>query len=390
MRTSLALVFVALIAPGAVASEPTFRTEAIFPAERKHNHASCVVELAGGDLMAAWYTGGGEKESDDVRIEGARLKAGDRAWGPRTPLADEPGYPDLNPALFAAPDRTVWMFWPTILDHRWEGALLKYARTDEGGNEAWPPRWTKEGVVHVTPSDFGPAMARAIAALPEAERAGRQPYLDRLATRSKEEIYQRLGWMPRVHPTVLASGRWLLPIYSDTFDVSIILASDDRGATWATGQPMIGFGNIQPSLVAKKDGTVVAFMRDAGPHHKILLSTSADQGRTWSPVTDSTLPNPGAGVEAIRLANGHWALIYNDTTRDRYSLVVSLSLDEGATWPTTRPIERVAPGQGSFHYPSILQGRDGTIHITYTRRLPGQGSTIQHAQFNEEWLADAP
>ena len=41
-------------------------------------------------------------------------------------MADTPGYPDCNPALFSAPDGSIWLFWPTILDHRWEGALLKY------------------------------------------------------------------------------------------------------------------------------------------------------------------------------------------------------------------------------------------------------------------------
>ena len=75
---------------------------------------------------------------------------------------------------------------------------------------------------------------------------------------------------------------------------------------------LIGFGNIQPSLVRKNDGEIVAFMRDNGPHHKIRLSTSRDDGVSWSPVVDSAFPNPGAGIEAIRLANGHWALIYND------------------------------------------------------------------------------
>ena len=46
----------------------------------------------------------------------------------------------------------------------------------------------------------------------------------------RDELYQRLGWMPRVHPIVLPSGRWILPLYTDTFSASIMAISDDRGA----------------------------------------------------------------------------------------------------------------------------------------------------------------
>lgn len=395
MRNSIALALVVLTpigVPEGAAAEPSWRSEAIFPPENKHNHASCVIELANGDLLTAWYSGTGERTADDVVIQAAWLKAGETAWGPRFLMADTPGYPDCNPALFAAPDSTVWLVWPTILDHRWEGALLKFAVARDDGTHSGPPRWIREGVLHITPKDFGSAMERAINAIPDDTRQKAKPALDKLAARSRDELYQRLGWMPRVHPTVLPSGRWLLPLYSDTFSASIIAISDDRGATWSASEPMIGFGNIQPSLVRKADGTIVAFMRDNGSHRKIRLSTSNDDGRSWTPVTDSTFPNPGAGIEAIRLANGHWALVYNDLARGRHSLAVSVSDDEGSTWSRTRHIERIGAGMGQFHYPSMIQTRDGQIHVTYTRRLTGEGSTIQHVAFNEEWIAagDAP
>ena len=104
---------------------------AIFPINPKHNHASCVVQTKDGSLLAAWYAGSGERKSDDVVIEGAWLPKGKSEWGPKFLMADTPGYPDCNPALFAAPDESIWLFWPTILDHRWEGALLKFARCEQ-------------------------------------------------------------------------------------------------------------------------------------------------------------------------------------------------------------------------------------------------------------------
>ncbi len=383
---SLVPLILLLIVTQARAAEPFHTSSILFPHEKKHNHASCIVELANGDLLTAWYTGTGERNSDDVRIVGSRLKKGETTWSPRFEMADTPGYPDCNPALFAAPDGSLWMFWPTILDHRWEGALLKFANASKPTESQGAPEWTREGVIHITPKEFAEDWGNAVAAIKPEMTTVLQPYFDKLETRSKDLLYQRLGWMPRVHPTVLPSGRWLLPLYTDTFSVSLVAISDDQGRTWNTSGPMIGFGNIQPSLVRKNDGSIVAFMRENGPRHKIRLCTSRDQGQTWGPVTESTLPNPGAGVEAVRLHNGHWAIIYNDTVKGRHTLAVSISDDEGATWSKTRHLEAHDADQGSYHYPSILQAKDGSIHVTYTEGGLPIGSTIRYAHFNEEWV----
>ncbi|WZO96467.1 sialidase family protein [Isosphaeraceae bacterium EP7] len=374
-----------LASPVAKGEEPAFSTSILFPFEKKHNHASCVVELADGSLLATWYTGSGERKSDDVRIVGARLKKGATAWGPVFEMADTPGYPDCNPSVFVGQDKALWLFWPTILDHRWEGALLKFARAEDGTGEG-TPRWTREGVIHITPVKFEDDIQSSLKTVTAEERAKHKAEVDELESRAKDLIYQRLGWMPRVRPIVLPSGRWLLPLYTDTYSMSLVAISDDQGATWQTSRPMIGFGNIQPSLVRKKDGTIVAFMRENGPRQKIRLSTSKDEGQTWSVVTESSLPNPGAGVDAILLASGAWAIIYNDLTDGRHSLAISLSDDEGATWPITRHVESHAKKDGSYHYPSILQDSDGAIHVTYTNGGKPEGSTIQHARLNEAWI----
>src|ERR1700728_619618 len=71
------------VAVGADAEPELFERTAIFPANSKHNHASCVVELKNGSLLAAWYAGTGERSADDVVIEGSRLARGKTAWGPK-------------------------------------------------------------------------------------------------------------------------------------------------------------------------------------------------------------------------------------------------------------------------------------------------------------------
>lgn len=381
----VALVVMAA-APAGAEPPPVGQPVAIFAAEKKHNHASCVVELPGGDVMVAWYRGTGERTADDVEVWAARLAKGQGAWGERFLLADVPGYPDCNPALFAAPDKSLWLWRPVILDHRWEGALLLFSTTRQYPEPGKPVVWDREGVQFVTPVGFEAAADEALKSLAGMALRIDATEFEQVQARSKDLLYQRMGWMPRVHPTVLASGRWLLPLYTDTFSCSIVLRSDDQGKTWAPSNAMIGFGNIQPSLVAKKDGTVVAYMRDNGPFRKIRMSTSSDQGATWGPVTSTELPNPGAGIEAIRLASGRWGMIYNDTTRGRYSLAMALSEDEGKTWPTVRHVALDPEKKRSFHYPSITQGADGTIHVTYTHGGQPEGSTIDYVRLDEEWI----
>ena len=108
----------------------------------------------------------------------------------------------------------------------------------------------------------------------------------------------------------------------------------------------------------------MAYMRENGESKHIRVATSKDDGVTWGPVQETELPNPGSGIDGVRLANGHWVLVYNDSPELRSSLAVSLSEDEGQTWKWTRHLERHAAGR--YHYPAIIQGRDGKIHAIYS------------------------
>jgi predicted neuraminidase len=382
MATSLLIL--AALAQTATAGEPVYRD--LFAREDIHNHSSCVVECPNGDLFAVWYRGTGERKADDVQIFGARLRKGAEQWEERFLLADTPGYPDCNPAVFVSPGaKDLWLFYPTILDHNWEGALLKYAVSDDYQGEG-SPAWKKEGVFHVTPEGLGEDIDKALAKLDTVAFPFPKKLLDEAKERGHQEIYQRLGWMPRVRAIVLKSGRWMLPLYTDTFSASLVAYSDDQGKTWKFSNAMLGFGNIQPSLVEKEDGTVVAFMRDNGPPKQVAVAESADGGATWGEVRRIEVVNPGAGIEVTKLKSGKWALIYNDSILGRHTLALAVSEDEGETWKRTRYLERAAPKTESFHYPSMFQAEDGTIHATYTHGGRPEGSTIRHAEFTEEWL----
>ncbi|WP_161602177.1 sialidase family protein [Tautonia marina] len=390
-RLLLAMALMGGIASTTGADEPFLELQEVFPPEQLHNHSSCIVECADGSLLVTWYRGSGERKADDVQIYGARKPVGAASWAPRFVMADTPDYPDCNPVAFVPPDGSLWLFYPTILDHHWEGALLKYHVSDRSEGEG-PPSWSKSGVLHVTPTGFGEAYQAAMARIDELGLQVKPELVALMNERADDELYQRLGWMPRVRPLVLPTGRWLLPLYTDTFSASIVAISDDNGGSWRFSSPMIGYGNIQPALVRREDGTIVAYMRNNGPGESVCVSESRDDGETWSPVERSNIPNPGTSVDAIRLESGRWALVFNDTVKGRHSLAIALSDDEGKTWSHVRHLAVDPDETQAFHYPTVLQARDGSIHVSYTHGRRPEGSTIVHAKLNEAWVmeGDAP
>ena len=377
---------------------PWPRTEDLFAPEPWHNHGSCLVELPDGQLLACWFHGSGERKADDVRIEGARRTGtrGGARWSDRFTLADTPGYPDTNPTMFLDPSGRLWLLYPTILANLWESALMKY-QVSRDFRRAGVPRWERTGVLHVTPgAEFDAGMKEALPRLEaRASAAGWSTntlrevndYLDAMRQHTADKLYRRLGWMTRAHPQVIDGARLLVPLYHDGFSCALMALSDDGGVHWHTSSPLIGGGNIQPSVVRRRDGTLVAYMRDNGPPPKrLMVAESHDRGETWDEVHDSEIPNPGSGAEVIRLADSTWLFIGNDTDNGRHRLSVWRSHDEGRTWPERRALETSPTGKAdSFAYPSVIQTRDGGLHATYSVHTAG-GACIRHAEFNSNWV----
>ncbi len=145
-------------------------------------------------------------------------------------------------------------------------------------------------------------------------RSAGSTYLERLKRDAASKLTRRLGWMTRAHPYVLDGTRLIVPLYSDGFNFSLMAISDDWGATWKTSTPLVGLGNVQPSLAKKKDGTLVAYMRDNGP------PPEAPDGQPVNRSRRDVEPRRGLGSSESRfralksscLKNGHWVLVSND------------------------------------------------------------------------------
>ncbi|HEV6964441.1 sialidase family protein [Roseateles sp.] len=310
-------------------------------------HASTVAELPDGSLLAAWF-GGTAERAPDVRIWCARRLAG--VWSPPQAVADgiQPDgkrLPTWNPVLFQAGvsqgGRLLLFYKVGPSPQQWWGELIT---SDDGGQHWSKPQRLPDGVL-------GPI-------------------------RSK--------------PLQLADGTLLCP--SSTEDDQghwriHFERSQDLGRSWGGGAPVQdprGLAMIQPSLVLRPDGSVLAFARSLS--NRIAVTRSRDGGLTWSPPTLTPLPNPNAGIEALGLADGRLLMVFNPRERGRDwwngrdRLDLALSGDGGRRWRTVFTLED-EPGQ-EFSYPAAIQSRDGSVHITYTYKR----RQIRHVQLDPHRL----
>ncbi len=184
-----------------------------------------------------------------------------------------------------------------------------------------------------------------------------------------DKLYQRLGWQPRCKPTVLPSGRILLPLYTDTFSLSIMAISDDGGESWFAGKPMLGFGAIQPAVLRRNDGTLVAYMRENGPLDRIRVAESKDDGLTWG--TGRRHGAAQSRLRARRRAAGQRPVAADLQRHDPgpqspggFALGrrrAHLEMDAASGEPRRRA--RTTTRRS-------IQGRDGTIHAVYSYFRP--------------------
>lgn len=411
----------------------------IFPLQKEHVHGPTVVELPSGDLLSAWFQGSGERWADDVRIMGARKHQKDTVWSEPFLMADVPAFPDINPMMFLDQDQKLWLMFYTVIANQWETSLPRYMISSDYNGEGGP-KWEWQEILLGKPGDLtergiqpGDKFVESVQdQLQEYDVYLKQEILEQIPADRKEEyltwwkgyqrridslargenmirggrlraendrdtvlgypLMRRIGWQTKNKP-YLEGDRILVPFYSDGLDCSIFAFTDNRGKTWEWSNPVVGGIGIQPTIARKSNGDLAAYMRDNGPPpQRMQITTSNDRGATWSIAKDAELPNPGAGFDMVTLENGNWLIVYNDTEDGRHNLAVSLSEDDGSSWPFKKYLENDNRGEDATasHYPAIVQGADGLIHVIYSyhhKDRPGEPhKTIKYAVFAEDWV----
>lgn len=291
------------------------------------SHASTIVETPAG-LVAAWF-GGTREGFNDVCIWVSRLVNG--SWTAPQKAAegiinDTLRYACYNPVLYQVPGGELQLYYkvgPRVSG--WKGWMM----TSKDNGITWSkPQALLDGYL-------GPVKNKPVLL-------------------SNGELYcasstEGDGW--KVH-----------------FEVT-----PDFGKTWKKIGP-INDGKtvnaIQPSILTYKDGRLQILCRTR--NRAIYESWSSDNGKTWSAMTATSLPNNNSGTDAVTLKDGRQLLVYNhvlppgdETKGPRTPLNVAIS-EDGKTWYAVLVLEDSPISQ--YSYPSVIQSADGMVHIVYTWR----------------------
>jgi len=312
--------------------------------DRPMAHCSTLTVLPDGSLLTAWF-GGSFETSPDVAIVAARRRPADECWSEPWVIAQVEGHSLGQPLFLVRPDGELWLFFDVIMEQDWTSAQPFLQKSlDEGRT------WSNPVQLRDDP-----------------------------------------GFMFRSRPIVLP-GRIIVPVYTEKTWRSQMMISDDDGKTWRlTALMETPQGNIHPTVVVRSDGSLLAYLRtgcgSTGAQgylksgHKagvIWRSESFDGGDTWADPIPTSIPNPNAGIDLLKLHSGALLLALNNSDCKRTPLCVALA-GEDERWRWLRTLE---DGPFEFSYPCLAQTADGNVHMVYTHRR----EHIHYARFSEAWL----
>ncbi len=196
----------------------------------------------------------------------------------------------------------------------------------------------------------------------------------------------------RCKPILGADGHTLLCGSSTEYDgwrvhfESVSLVDGIPNEPWKRIGPINDaseFNAIQPTFLNHADGRLQVLCRTQ--EGVIATSFSSDQGRTWSKLEATELPNPNSGIEAVTLRDGRHLLVYNHlstgkTAWGRRGLLNLAISDDGLSWQRVGVLENKQKGE--FSYPAIIQTEDGLVHLTYTH----QRTKVKHVVVDPDEL----
>ncbi len=309
-------------------------------------HASTIVQAADGTLIAGWF--GGTKEKDpDVGIWISRREA--NGWSKPVEVANG-----------VQPDGSRFPTWNPVLFQPRNGPLQLYFKVGPSPSEWW-------GEV-LTSSDHG------------AHWGDRQ----RLPQHGIGPVKNK--------PVEMEDGAIWCPSSTEDHGWQIHLeVTRDLGKHWEKIGPLNPaqpHGAIQPSLLTHRDGSWQLLSRDQNSNGNIWQCWSKDQGKTWTALESTGLPNPNSGIDAVTLKDGRQLLIYNHTIRKgdfpsgRQMLNLAIS-ENGRDWLAAVRFEK---DKGEYSYPAIIQTNDGLVHITYTWKR----TKVRHVVLDPQRLKGIP
>lgn len=306
-----------------ISEEFVFQTDKFF----SQCHASTLEFNMQGELLSSWFAGSHEG-GKDVVIYGSRKVDGkwlDPVIWADGRINDTLRYACWNPVLFkASKENTVYLYYKVGPNPReWWGMV----KSSSDGGKTWSTaKRLPEGIL-------GPIKNR--------------PY----------ELSD--GTVISPSSVEISEHRW----------VAHVEISADNQQSWKA-YPIdhaTRFNAIQPSIVQRRDGALQVFCRSK--EGVVTTSISSDNGKRWSQMQRTGLINPNSGTDAIAIDNMFF-IVYNpdipgkDWWEGRTKLRLAYSTDQGVTWNDIYTFEDQEKGE--YSYPTIIQAKDGIIHVSYT------------------------
>ena len=355
---------------GKILADEWLYEEADFP----QCHSASIVETTKGDLVATYF-GGTKERNPDVSIWVSRKPKGSKTWTAPQMVADGVELKPLKPnpegkvSQVVTPQKPAfkgkfmpipeWASWKT---NRGEAAIGNNYR-----EACWNP------VLYQVPGGklqlyfkIGPNVAGWKGWVCRSKDGGK--------TWSQREPLPDGIYGPVKNKPVLSKGRLIAPTSDERDGWKLYFEySDDMGKTWKRS-PFVeadeGVKAIQPSIIFLPDGRLQAVCRTRSRH--VGITYSSDNGETWSKLQLIDTPNNNSGLDAVTLQDGSFAMICNhwpiepDKEKGARTPLALLKSKDGIHWEHWMTLEDSPISQ--YSYPSIIQTKDGHIHVVYTWR----------------------
>lgn len=321
------------------------------PGTQRNNHASTLVELRNGDVLAAWFAGTREG-APDVAIYGARLHKG--VWEAPVELARDAHFACWNPVLFHSADGRLWLYYKVgPRPSAWVG-WRKWS--DDDGRTWSAAEQLPDGIL-------GPIKDKPLVLGDGTIVSGSSVENGKWTAWVERSVDQGKTW---TH-----FGPITVPDALDVPDAGEIAASKETAPAAINGvhtkiypPAKTTVGIIQPTIVWLGGHHLRLYARGHTRAMRIAVADSMDDGKTWTQAWFIPLPNPNSGIDSVRLKDGRFVLIFNNSYNERTPLNLAVS-EDGEHFRVCKTLE---DGPGQYSYPAIIQARNGDLMMTYTWR----------------------
>ncbi len=338
------------------ASKAFFISQFASDASTSEVHSATAIELDNNNIMAFWY-GGTREGHKDVSIYQNTWHNESQAWDKEKSMMSRSITKNGtlryirklgNPVVTRAKDNSIWLFYVSVSVGGWAGSAINLTRSyDDGQSWSAPQRLITSPFLNISTLIKGSAIHYTDGTI------GLPVY---------HELLGKFGELLKINP----QGEVI----------------DKIRLSW-------GKTSLQPVILPLSPNKAIALMRYQGDApYRILQQSSDDAGLTWTIVKKTALPNPGAGIMGLALAERPNTLLlaFNNDTQERDDMTLATSSNNGISWQVAQTIEKnkyiLADKKKQFAYPWLLQTQNGNIHLLYTWHK----SHIKHSVFNTAWL----